>query len=93
MGAIQVLIKLWEKAAQIIATAEAKAIRDEKTSAEVCKAYADTQLKVAKAEADKRYAETVAEEERKARAYCAEALKNANDEINEIVGRIIGGDC
>lgn len=82
-----------EKAAQIVAAAEAQAAREEKTSAEVCKAYADTQIKVAKADADKSYAETVDSEERKARAYCAEALKNADDEVSEIVGRIIRGDC
>ena len=82
-----------EKAAQIIATAEGRATQEEKTSAEVCKAYADSQLKLAKADAEQRYEETVSRETAKAREYCAEALKNADDEVSEIVGRIIGGDC
>jgi hypothetical protein len=63
------------------------------SSAEVCRAYSDTQLKNARAEAETRYAETLETECKKARAYCAEMLKNADDIVSGIVGRIVGGDC
>ena len=82
-----------EKASQIIAEAEDKATRAVQSSAEVCRAYSETQIKNAHAEAECRYKETLDAESKKAREYCAEILKNANDIVNEIVGRIVRGDC
>lgn len=82
-----------EKASQIIAEAEDQATRSVQSSAQVCRAYSETQIKNARAEAERRYQETIDAEEKKAKAYCAEVLKTANDMVNEIVGRIVRGDC
>ena len=82
-----------EKAAKLLAEAEKQANRSEHSSAEVCKAYAETQIKNAYAEADARYEVTVKTEEKQAREYCAKALKNAEDSISKIVGRIVRGNC
>ncbi len=82
-----------ERASQIIAEAEDKATRILQSSAEVCRAYSETQIKNARAEAERRYQETLEVESKKAREYCAETLKDANDMVNEIVGRIVRGDC
>ena len=85
--------KATEKAAILLAEAERQATRTMQSSAEVCRAYSETQLKNARAEAENRYAETLEAERKKARAYCAEMLKNADDIVSGIVGRIVGGDC
>ena len=85
--------KATEKAALLLSDAERQAARTLQSSAEVCRAYSETQLKNARAEADIRYAETLESERKKARAYCAEMLKNADGNVNAIVGRIVGGDC
>ncbi len=82
-----------ERAAQIIAQAEAQATQTERVSADVCKAYVDSQTKAAQAEAEKRYNETLATESKTARAYCAKVLEGAEDCVSKIVGRIVDGDC
>ncbi|MBQ8322390.1 MAG: hypothetical protein IJX91_00310 [Clostridia bacterium] len=83
----------YEKAAALVAEAEKQAARTEQSSAEVCKAYAETQVKNARAEAERRFEISVKTEEKQAREYCAQALENAEDCIGKIVGRIVGGNC
>lgn len=83
----------YDQAARLILDAEKQASLSELSSAEVCKAYTETQIKNARAEAQQRYEISVKTEEKQAREYCANALKNAEACVNEIVGRIVGGDC
>ena len=83
----------YEKAEKLILEAESQASKTELSSAEVCKAYIETQIKNARAEAEARYDISVKTEEKQAREYCANALKNAENCVNKIVGRIVGGDC
>lgn len=81
-----------EKATRILADAELQATRKEKSSAEVCKAYAETQLKAVRLEAEERYEETLKTKKAEAKAYCVQIVKNAEDAVIEIVGRILSGD-
>ena len=85
--------KATEKATLLLSEAERQVARTLQSSAEVCRAYSETQLKNARAEADIRYAETLETERKKARAYCAEMMKSADGYVSGIVGRIVGGDC
>ena len=81
-----------ETAVKILTEAEKNAARTEKSSAEICKAYTDTQIKTAKAEAENRYISTLENESQKAKKYCAQVLENAENVVNDIVGRVISGD-
>ena len=82
-----------EKAARISEEATVSASRTEKSSDDVCKAYRETQMKSARTEAETRYGAAIAAAEKQAREYCAAVLKNSDDSVSEIVGRIISGDC
>ena len=80
------------EAARILAQAETEASRTGETSAQVTKAYAETQIRNAQAEAQARYDKTVSDANKSAKIYCANALECADDTIARIVGRIVNGN-
>lgn len=81
-----------EQAARILVEAENQAANSEKSSAEVCKAYAESQLKAARAEAEKCYTDRIEEQKRQSKEDCENILQNAENSVTEIVGRIVGGN-
>ena len=81
------------QAAQIIADAQTQAASHEQSSAQVCKAYAETQIKNARAQADENYIKTIQTKKKEMQEYCAKILAQAEAEVAEIVGRITSGDC
>lgn len=81
-----------ERAAQIVAQAQQQAARTESSSEEVCKAYRETQLKAARAEAEANYQSVLKTKEKEAREYCAKILEKADENVREIVRRIVSGD-
>ena len=82
-----------EKAACILAEAEEKAVRLETTSVDVCKAYKETQTKIAMEDAERAYQETLEKKRSEAKEYCENALKNSEEAVSKIIGRIISGCC
>ena len=91
--AAQIKREAQERAAAIIAAATERAARLETSSAEVCKAYRESQMKTALADAEREYAQTLGVKTREAKEYCEKALQNSEVSVAEIVGRIVGGDC
>ncbi|MBQ8291790.1 MAG: hypothetical protein IJX88_04720 [Clostridia bacterium] len=81
-----------EKAAHILAEAEMQAKRMEESSAEVCKAFLDTQIKNVKVDASRFYDEQIETRKKTAREYCAKVLENAEETVSQIVGRILRGN-
>ncbi len=82
-----------DKATKLTADAEKQAVNTVFSATQVCKTYAETQIKNAREEAQQRYDATIKAEERQSREYCAKVLQNAEESVSEIVGRIIGGNC
>ena len=82
-----------ENAAKVLQGAAENVALKEKTSAEVCKGYRETQIKRAHQEADAAYAREMQKTRENAKEYCANVLKKAEVAAAEIAGRIIGGDC
>lgn len=72
--------------------AEVRAKNTLSASAEVCKAYAETQMKLVNAQSEKRYDEEI----EKAKKLAAEQVKNAADgseiSVSKIVRRILSGE-
>ena len=68
--AAQIKTAALEKAAAIIADAEMRASRKEKSAEEVCKAYRETQIKNAIEDAEKEYNASLAASAHSAKAYC-----------------------
>ena len=81
------------QAMQILAEAEESVARMKETSAQVCKAYKETQTKAALEEAELAYNNAMEAKKSEAKSYCENALANSENAVNEIVRRIIGGDC
>ena len=83
-----------DRAAEIVASAELQATRSKQSSAEVCKAYKETQLKLVQEDAQQVYDQILAENTRKAEAYCLGVFQqNAAVNVQQIVRRIVSGDC
>lgn len=80
------------KAEKLLADTEQKISLEEKKVEEELRAYREENLKKAKEEAQARFETATEQSHREAKAYCAEVLKNADLEINEIVGRLIRGN-
>lgn len=81
-----------EKAAQILADAEARAYKQEQLSAEENKSYRDSEIKAATAEAEAEYRQTLSAKEKEAKEYCAQVLASSETAVNSIVGRVISGN-
>lgn len=90
--AAQIKREAQERATAILAEATERAARLERSSAEVCKAYRESQMKAAHADAEREYAETLQAKTREAKAYCENALHGSDASVGKIVGRIVGGD-
>ena len=73
---------------------EAEAVADKKAedSENFCRAYRETQVKLAEAEAQKAYDSTLETSLKNAKAYAQKALEKADDEVAKIVGRIVSGN-
>ena len=83
-----------ERAADILAQAQLQADRSKQSSEDVCKAYRETQIKLAHEDAEKQYAETIAIKTRDSQKYCAQIMQEKSEKaISEIVGRITSGNC
>lgn len=80
------------KAEKLLADTEQKISIEEKKVEEELRAYREASIKKAKEEAQARFETATEQSQREAKAYCAEVLKNADLEINEIVGRLIRGN-
>ena len=80
------------RAQEIVAAAEAQATEKEKTSANLCKSYKETQLKKVETEAQKSYEQSIRDQKLSAQKYAEEVLKSA-DVSGEIVRRIVSGSC
>ena len=76
-----------------MAEAEKQAACMEKSAADVCKAYRESQLKAAVSDAEKEYAATITRKTAEAKEYCTRVIEKADVSIGEIVGRIVSGDC
>ena len=81
-----------ENAANILSDAQAKAAEILNQSAQDCKSYREAQIKQAHEDAEKEYRTTLQKKTEEAEAYCANALKNAEDSVSGIVGRIVSGN-
>ena len=82
-----------QKADEIIADAEMNAQKIEQKSLNDCKAFIESEQAAAKATAQKQFDETIIAKTKEAKEYCAEALKNSDALVSEIVRRIVSGDC
>ena len=80
------------KAEKLLAETEQKILVEEKTREEAFRAYRETSLNNAKVEAQARFEQATEQSQSDAKAYCAEVLKKADMQINEIVGRMIRGN-
>ena len=81
-----------EQAAAIVKEAEETAAKTKKSSAEVCKAYRETQLKEAEREAQNHYEASLEKTRAAARANGDKILANAEVPASIIVGRILNGN-
>lgn len=82
-----------EKAEEILAEAEATAQKIEQKSLNDCKTLLETAQASAKSAAQAQFAETLVVKTQEAKEYCADALKNSDALVSEIVRRIVSGDC
>lgn len=80
-----------EKAARTIEDAEKQAAALEKSNAEVCRAYRESQTSSALEDAEKEYRAALRAKENEAKAYCEKALLESEACVEEIVGRIVRG--
>lgn len=76
----------------LIKEAETKAKNTLSASAEVCKAYSETQLRLATSQSEKRYDEELKKARAEAEEIAREALKNAEISVSGIVKRIVDGE-
>ena len=88
----QIKAEAIEKANAIVADAEKDALAMERSAAETCKEYRETQNKAAMQDAEAAYLSAIEKKKTEAKEYCREVLENADGEIGKIVGRIIGVD-
>ena len=80
------------QAEKLLSETEKKISIEEKAKQEAFRTEREASLKVAKEQAQANYEKATAQAQSEAKAYCAEVLKNAELEINAIVGRIVCGD-
>ena len=81
-----------EKAAKLLSETEAQISRTEKALEETLRAYKESQIKAAKTKAQERFEGALKQTREEAKAYSANVLKNADEQVNAIVGRQISGD-
>jgi len=82
-----------ERAADIIANASERAAEIAAKSETECKILREVKINDAEVEALAAYDRTVADSAAKAKKYADGVLKNAESVVNEIVGRVTGGNC
>ena len=80
------------QADRLVKDAESKAKNALSASADVCKAFFETQIRLATAQSEKRYAEELKQAGEAAEARSREALKNADVSVSGIVQRVVYGE-
>ncbi len=81
-----------KQAETLTAQAEEKAKTTREAGAGVCKAYAETQIRLATAKSEKLYADEIKKARAEAESEAAVAVKNADVPVSGIVKRIIDGE-
>ena len=81
-----------KQAETLTAQAEEKAKTTREAGAGVCKAYAETQIRLATAKSEKLYADEIKKARAEAESEAAGAVKNADVPVSGIVKRIIDGE-
>ena len=76
----------------LVKEAEDRAKNTLSASADVCKAYSETQLRLAASQCEKRYAEELKKARAEAEETAKEALKNAEISVSGIIKRIVDGE-
>lgn len=90
--AAEIKAKAAERAAEIIAEATKKAAAIVSKSETECKIMREVQINQAVTDAQAAYDNALAESSVKAKKYADGVLKNADGAVNDIVGRILGGN-
>ena len=90
--AAEIRLKAGERAAEIIAAASARAAEIAQRTEAECKIMREVQINRAVEDAQSAYDKAVAESATAARKYAGAVLKSADGAVNEILGRITGGD-
>lgn len=81
-----------KEAERLISEAEENAKRSLETNAEVCKAYYETQIRLANVNSEKAYKEEIKRVQEECASAVENAVKSAATEVSGIVDRIIGGE-
>lgn len=90
--AAEIKAKAAERAAEIIAEATKRAAEIAAKSETECKIMREVQINQAETDAQAAYDKTLAESSAKAKKYADSVLKNADGAVNDIVGRVTGGN-
>ena len=90
--AIQIKSNAQDKAAQIISAAQANAAQIAQNAETECKILRETGIRNAEKTAQANYDKTVAESAASAKKYADGVIKTVDSQVNEIVGRIVGGN-
>ena len=91
--AAQIKATAIEKSEKILLEAEVKTQEIERKSLDECKAVLEASQKAAKLDAQGKYDEMIKNKTQEAKEYCAQALKNADNLVSEIVRRLVSGNC
>lgn len=90
--AAEIKAKAAERSAEIIAEAAKRAAEITAKGETECKIMREVQINQAAADAQAAYDKTLAESSAKAKKYADGVLKNADGVVNDIVGRVLGGN-
>ncbi|MCI9562068.1 MAG: hypothetical protein HFK03_06270 [Clostridia bacterium] len=90
--AAEIRLKAGERAAEIIAAASARAAEIAQRTEAECKIMREVQINRAVEDAQSAYDKAVAESATAAKKYADAVLKTADGAVNEILGRITGGN-
>ena len=81
------------RAAEIAELAEERAAEIEKKSAKECKEFRENALKTAQAQAQQAYDRAIEEKRGEAKTYVEQHLERCNLQVQEIVRRVLSGNC
>ena len=81
------------RAAEIAELAEERAAEIEKKSAKECKEFRENALKTEQAQAQQAYDRAIEEKRGEAKTYVEQHLERCNLQVQEIVRRVLSGNC
>lgn len=90
--AAQIKANAQDRAAQIIAGAQANAQQVAQNTESECKVLRETGIRNAEKTAQANYDKAIAESAASAKKYADGVIKTVDNQVNEIVGRIVGGN-